>query len=75
MHGRSPSKPLRLKRRPLIALSLLSAVSIAPLLTAQNTPLLSGGTVFFSNTSGGKTTYEMVARPLIGVPRGAAHLL
>ena len=70
MHGRSPAKPLRLKRRTLIAMTLLSALLMASLLTAQNTPLLSGGTVFFSNTSGGKTTYEMVASPLIGVPVG-----
>jgi hypothetical protein len=70
MRGLSPSTTLRLSRQPVIALALLSASLIAPFLTAQNTPVLSGGTVFFSNTNGGKTIYEMVASPLIAVPVG-----
>jgi hypothetical protein len=49
---------------------MLSVSLIAPLLTAQNTPILSGGAGFFSFTNGGKTTYQMVASPLIAVPLG-----
>ncbi len=41
---------------------------------AQDAPLLSGGTGFVTNTTGGNTTYIPVAEPLAAVPLGQ-HLL
>lgn len=41
---------------------------------AQNTPLLSGGVGFFTNTYGGNTNYEPIIEPLIAAPVGH-HLL
>jgi hypothetical protein len=63
------------KRRIGFALALLSASIIAPGLTAQDTPILSGGVGFFSNTDGGKTNYQMLASPLIAVPIGPSLLI
>jgi hypothetical protein len=57
----------------------LVAVALAMLCTArhsvaQNTPLLSGGVGFLSNTNGGKTTYTPFIEPLLAAPIGP-HLL
>ena len=37
---------------------------------AQNTPIISGGTAFFSYTDGGKTDYDMLVTPLLAAPIG-----
>jgi hypothetical protein len=37
---------------------------------AQNTPIVSGGVGFFTNTNSGNTTYSPIAEPLIAVPLG-----
>jgi hypothetical protein len=37
---------------------------------AQNTPLLSGGVGFFTNTNGGNTTYMPIMEPLLAAPIG-----
>ena len=42
--------------------------------SAQDTPLLSGGVGFFSNTNGGKTSYTPIYEPLLAAPIGR-HLL
>jgi hypothetical protein len=42
--------------------------------SAQNTPLLSGGVAFVTNTTGGNTTYIPLIQPLAAVPLGD-HLL
>jgi hypothetical protein len=41
---------------------------------AQNTPLLSGGVGFFTNTNGGNTTYSPIMEPLLAAPIGS-HVL
>jgi len=41
---------------------------------AQETPLLSGGVGFFTNTAGGSTTYQPILTPLLAAPIGQ-HLL
>ena len=41
---------------------------------AQDTPLLSGGIAFLTNTNGGNTTYQPLIEPLIAAPIGS-HLL
>jgi hypothetical protein len=62
-------------RRIGFALALLGASFIAPRLTAQDTPALSGGVGFFTNTVGGNTSYQMIASPLIAVPIGPNLLI
>jgi hypothetical protein len=42
--------------------------------SAQNTPLISGGAEFLSNTRGGNTSYIATVQPLIAAPLGP-HLL
>ncbi len=49
-------------------------LGFALLAPAQDTPLLSGGTGFATNTTGGDTTYIAIAEPLAAVPLGQ-HLL
>jgi hypothetical protein len=46
------------------------AFGLALLSRAQETPLLSGGLGFVTNTTGGNTTYIPVAEPLAAVPLG-----
>src|ERR1700743_2481826 len=41
---------------------------------AQDTPLLSGGVGFFTNTNGGNTSYQPIIEPLLAAPIGQ-HLL
>lgn len=53
------------------ALAMLSAARHG---AAQNTPILSGGVGFFTNTNGGETTYTPRIEPLIAAPVGS-HLL
>jgi hypothetical protein len=55
----------------LVALALLCAAHGA---SAQNTPLLSGGVGFLTNTNTGQTTYTPIIEPLIAAPIGS-HLL
>lgn len=42
---------------------------------AQDTPLLSGGVAFFSNTNGGNTSYLPLIEPLIAAPLGPRLLV
>lgn len=53
---------------------LAAMLGFVPYGTAQNTPLLSGGIGFFSNTNGGNTTYIPEMEPLIAAPIGQ-HVL
>jgi hypothetical protein len=50
------------------------ALGGALLLSAQETPMLSGGSGFVTNTTGGNTTYIPVVEPLAAVPLGQ-HML
>jgi hypothetical protein len=49
-------------------------VCYLPVLVAQDTPLLSGGLGFFTNTNGGSTSYQTIAVPVLEAPIGQ-HLL
>ena len=42
---------------------------------AQDTPLLSGGVGFFTNTNGGSTTYSPIIEPLLAAPIGNHFLI
>ncbi|WP_263354530.1 hypothetical protein [Acidicapsa acidisoli] len=58
---------------------LCLGIAVAVLATArfgfaQDTPLLSGGVGFFSNTNGGNTTYMPIIEPLVAAPLGN-HLM
>lgn len=48
---------------------------LATVASAQETPLLSGGVGFVTNTTGGNTTYIPVAEPLAAVPIGQRLLI
>jgi hypothetical protein len=43
--------------------------------TAQNTPLLSGGVAFQTNTNSGQTTYDPILEPLLAAPIGSHFLV
>jgi hypothetical protein len=53
---------------------MLGLSFIASRLMAQDTPLISGGLGFFTNTTGGNTSYEPVVVPVLAAPIGP-HLL
>ncbi len=59
-------------RRVALPLVLLCATGIA---RAQDTPLISGGVGFQTNTNGGNTTYSPITEPLIAVPIGHKFLV
>src|SRR6201994_4871498 len=42
---------------------------------AQDTPLLSGGVGFFTNTNGGNTSYQPIIEPLLAAPIGQRVLI
>ena len=50
------------------------ALGLGQVTGAQDTPLLSGGVGFFTNTPGGNTSYLPIIEPLAAVPVGQ-HLL
>lgn len=62
---------LRAARLATFALAVLGVGRYAG---AQDTPLLSGGVGFFTNTNGGNTTYQPMIQPLVAAPIGQ-HLL
>jgi hypothetical protein len=71
-----PSIPLRLiasRGARSIALTLV-IFCVVPSGVAQETPLLSGGVGFFTNTNAGKTSYMPTIQPLLAAPLGS-HLL
>lgn len=50
-------------------------VCAAQFAAAQDTPLLSGGVGFFTNTTGGSTSYQPHIEPLIAAPLGKSFLI
>jgi hypothetical protein len=52
-----------------------AAICGSPYAVAQNTPLISGGVGFITDTNGGNTTYLPVISPLIAAPLGKHFLL
>src|ERR1700761_9384048 len=60
-------RPLRLAALSLFACLLGGAT---PHAEAQDVPLISGGMAFYSNTTGGSTTYNTLIAPVAVVPLG-----
>jgi hypothetical protein len=65
------STATRLTRFIVLALAMLCAFEYG---AAQQTPLISGGVGFFTDTKGGDTTYELYAKPVLVAPLGS-HVL
>jgi hypothetical protein len=65
-----PILNFRLSKMGVLAV-LCSALTVA----AQNTPLLSGGVGFLTNTNGGNTTYTPIIEPLLAAPIGQHFLV
>ncbi len=55
--------------------ALMLALCVPCSLGAQDTPLLSGGVGFFTNTTGGNTAYTPVVEPLLAAPVGRRLLV
>lgn len=62
----------RVARIGILALTMLCAVRYG---AAQQTPLLSGGVGFFSNTTSGNTSYSPTIQPLLAAPIGSRFLI
>jgi hypothetical protein len=73
-HMRLPSPNPNLARLTRAFSLALAALCAAQYLNAQDTPLISGGVAFFTNTNGGKTDYQPYVEPVIAAPLGS-HLL
>jgi len=69
----------RTARRALIAPSIAALIvagfCTAPCAGAQDTPLISGGVGFFTDTNGGSTFYQPHIEPLIAAPLGKSLLV
>ena len=59
----------------LTFLAFLPLLGFARIVAAQDTPLLSGGAAFVTNTTGGNTTYIPLVQPLAAVPLGDHFLV
>jgi hypothetical protein len=72
-----PSMHLSIRSRfgaPIAGVLLALLFCCVPNLSGQDTPLISGGVGFVTNTNGGSTTYIPVISPLLAAPLGD-HLL
>lgn len=71
------SKTIFSTRTSRVKIALLALLfSCAPgFAAAQDTPLISGGVGFFSNTTGGNTTYLPIIEPLLAAPIGKDLLI
>jgi|SRR5580692_1046936 hypothetical protein len=72
--------PLKFSLSRVALWSRCAAVSVAMFCAAsfgaaQNTPLLSGGVGFLTNTTAGQTTYEPIIEPLLAAPIGNHFLI
>jgi hypothetical protein len=74
MRTSSNSRNCALLRRIGGALLSVGVLCHAPVLVAQDTPLLSGGLGFLTNTNAGNTSYQTIAVPVLAAPIGQ-HLL
>jgi hypothetical protein len=54
---------------------LAALLWMVPILSAQDTPLISGGVGFITSTNGGNTTYIPVISPLLAAPLGRKVLV
>ena len=74
-HPHIKLRPLELARLiQLVTLSLI-ALAIARSGAAQDTPLLSGGVGFFTQTTAGQTSYTPTIQPLLAAPIGSRLLV
>jgi len=64
-----------MRRSPRLLAVALALGWVAPHLSAQNLPLLSGGVGFLSSTNGGNTTYLPIIEPLLAAPIGRHFLI
>lgn len=62
----------RATRRVALVVAMLCAVRYG---AAQDTPLLSGGVGFLTNTNGGSTSYSPIIEPLLSAPIGNHFLV
>ncbi|MBB5065088.1 hypothetical protein [Granulicella mallensis] len=74
MSYRTHFKHCRLSRSIAITLLSLGALCLAPALTAQDIPLISGAVGFLTSTTGGNTSYFPAVSPVLVAPVGQ-HLL
>jgi len=65
----------RLVRFSGMLVAVLVAAGGAQYAAAQNVPLISGGVGFFTDTSGGQTSYQPHIEPLIAAPIGKSLLV
>jgi hypothetical protein len=68
----NPATVVRTAWRGTLALAIFCSVHSA---AAQDTPLLSGGVGFFTNTTGGKSTFTPIIEPLLAAPVGRHFLI
>src|SRR5271154_5980876 len=68
----NPSKVVLTARPVTLALAMFCVVRCV---AAQDTPLLSGGVGFFTNTTGGKSTFMPIIEPLLAAPIGQHFLI
>jgi hypothetical protein len=69
-----PLRNARLSHRIAVALLSLGVLGLAPVLAAQDVPLISGAGSFTTNTTGGNTSYQPALTPVLVAPVGQ-HLL
>ena len=69
-----PLRNARLSHRIAAALLSLGVLGLAPVLAAQDVPLISGAAGFLTNTTGGNTSYQPLLTPVLVAPVGQ-HLL
>lgn len=65
-------RAVQFARLPVIALFVLCAAHFAG---AQDTPLISGGVGFLTETNGGNTSYTPIIEPLLAAPIGPHFLI
>ncbi len=68
----SPAAVVRTAWRGTLALAIFCSVHCA---AAQDTPLLSGGVGFFTNTTAGESTFMPIIEPLLAAPVGRHFLI
>lgn len=66
---------LLLRTTTLATVAVSFLIGMGNSAAAQDTPLISGGVAFFSNTNGGKTTYLPIVEPLLAAPIGDRILI
>jgi hypothetical protein len=64
------------KARPIyLAIAFITVLFATRNGTAQDTPLISGGVGFFTQTTGGNTSYQPIIEPLLAAPIGHRVLI